>query len=481
VYRSLVVALPAALVLVAAPASAQTSGAIFTRDSTGATVNGNVYALKEDVYLAAGPGPNSPCSAAGVPDGPYYFQVTDPSGEVLLSKDLVTDRMVLVQNGVLSQHKGKHLLGTGPCSSATVQLVPFADTKDHDEYKVWLTPVAHYDPYGGGSYGFLPRFSKTDNFKVHSGGASVPQSSIHGSVFFDHSEDGIWNPGTDPLEVPVAGWRIELLLNGVVDGVTFTDESGGYLFLRDLDQTVYTVREIAAGGFIGDNVPGAIWLAMTPRSGSVAADTEVVTGPDFGILSFEVRVGLGRTKGFWHNQNGRAVLLANDPAWRDALTTRGGTPICLRRNLSSADPLVSVFAPLPQPATFQAAYDDFAQWIVGDSTTGHASFILAAQVAATILNHRFGFLQFTVYVDEHRDGLLVSLEDLIEHGTHVLLCDPLAGLTGPHDEAGAALREHMLECINEFGGVNNTGDPTAPQVVFGKSSLPLAFSSPYGG
>src|SRR5262249_44548310 len=145
-----------------------------------AAVSGNDYAQKADVYLAAGPGPNAPCTAPGLPDGAYYFQVTDPAGEQLLSQDLITDRAVVVESGVLRKHKGPHLLGTGPCGSVTVQLLPFADSKSHEEYKVWLTPVAQYDPYGSGFFGFLPRFSKSDNFRVHPGGAAGPQSSIHG-------------------------------------------------------------------------------------------------------------------------------------------------------------------------------------------------------------------------------------------------------------------------------------------------------------
>src|SRR5262245_37439426 len=62
------------------------SGAIFTTDSAG-SVNVNIYQFKSDVYLNGGPPAHAPCAAAGLPDGNYYFQVTNPSGTLLLSTD----------------------------------------------------------------------------------------------------------------------------------------------------------------------------------------------------------------------------------------------------------------------------------------------------------------------------------------------------------------------------------------------------------
>jgi hypothetical protein len=58
----------------------------------------NLYELKADVYLNGGPPPNAPCTAAGLPNGIYYVQVTDPSGGTLLheASDLIADRRVEV-------------------------------------------------------------------------------------------------------------------------------------------------------------------------------------------------------------------------------------------------------------------------------------------------------------------------------------------------------------------------------------------------
>ena len=81
------------------PAQAQLSGAIFTTLPDGSAVNFNIYASKSDVYLDGGPPPGAPSTAAGLPDGTYVFQVTDPSGKTLLSLDPARCRQFTVLNG----------------------------------------------------------------------------------------------------------------------------------------------------------------------------------------------------------------------------------------------------------------------------------------------------------------------------------------------------------------------------------------------
>ena len=162
--------LVAAFILVGSwSALAALTGAIFTTNMNGAFVNGNVYDRFEDVYLNGGPRPNAPCTAAGLPDGDYYFQVTDPSGKVLLSSDHpVTNRKVTVSGGVIVAYNGTHINGVGKCSSITIQLSPYAKTPNPGaEYKVWMTRVQDYDTTATlGSFGFIPSKTKTDNFKV---------------------------------------------------------------------------------------------------------------------------------------------------------------------------------------------------------------------------------------------------------------------------------------------------------------------------
>src|SRR5579871_7028513 len=90
------------------PARAAVSGAIFTTVADGTIVNANTqYNSKCDVYLDGGPGANAPAKAAGLPAGDYFFQVTDPSGQTLLSTDPVNNRRFHVStNGVITAYTG---------------------------------------------------------------------------------------------------------------------------------------------------------------------------------------------------------------------------------------------------------------------------------------------------------------------------------------------------------------------------------------
>jgi len=194
-YLLLIAAIVVALITMALNTAAmaqKVSGAIFTTNAFSEYVNANVYDYADDVYLNGGPRPNAPCTAAGLPNGDYYFQVTDPSGATLLSTDLISNRRVTVTGGLIVAYSGTHPIGTGKCNDGTihtdnitVQLFPFNLTPNPGgEYKAWMTKVGDYtscsfnddpstyDPNTSdprlcsGSFGFIPSTSKTDNFKV---------------------------------------------------------------------------------------------------------------------------------------------------------------------------------------------------------------------------------------------------------------------------------------------------------------------------
>jgi hypothetical protein len=171
------------------------SGAIFTTVKDGSEVNFNHYAAKEDVYLDGGPGPGAPQTAAGLDDGTYVFQVTDPSGKKLLSTDPPKNRRFTVANGIITA-----LVPSGDATltphntgldvdhgALTVQLMPYLDTPNNGGvYKAWVTFEEDYKAgaralgvpagqelevvdagyQGGNCHGFVPAHSKTDNFKV---------------------------------------------------------------------------------------------------------------------------------------------------------------------------------------------------------------------------------------------------------------------------------------------------------------------------
>jgi len=165
------------------------SGAIFTTLPDGSEVNMNIYASKDLVYLDGGPGPGAPATAAGLDDGTYVFQVTDPSGKTLLSTDAAKCRQFTVAGGLISGVVAtgcEHLTGIDMDHNAvTVQLLPYNDTPNPGGvYKAWVVRVDDFlagcaalgvanglnvvncGKSPGNFHGFVPRHTKTDNFKV---------------------------------------------------------------------------------------------------------------------------------------------------------------------------------------------------------------------------------------------------------------------------------------------------------------------------
>src|SRR6185436_14210895 len=95
------------MLAVGVPIAQQLSGAIYTTDKTGTVVNGNTkYAAAGDVYISGGP--QNQKGGASLPNGTYYFQVTDPSGAALLSTDNAICRQLTVANGKVTG-------AAGPC------------------------------------------------------------------------------------------------------------------------------------------------------------------------------------------------------------------------------------------------------------------------------------------------------------------------------------------------------------------------------
>jgi len=142
------------------------TGAIWTSDPHGERVNGNLYTNARKVYVCGGPHKEG---SAGLPDGTYYFQVTDPAGKTLLSTDHISKRQFEAKNGyIFDIGDGKHKWNNDTTRGygIVVQLYPFTfKPRNGGVYKVWVTNVNHYAS-GQGCFGFIPSLSKTDNFKV---------------------------------------------------------------------------------------------------------------------------------------------------------------------------------------------------------------------------------------------------------------------------------------------------------------------------
>lgn len=226
--------------------SSGNSGSIFTTNLLGVEVNQNIYATKDLVYLNGGPH-NTDCGAAGLADGQYYFQVTDPSGRVLLSSDDLLQRKVVVTGGIISQYLGStHAVGTGTCGSVTVALEPFNNTSNPGgEHKVWMTPVSQYDA-SNGAFGFSDSDSKKDSFKVLATmwRRRVNTTTISGMAFRDRNANGL-NEGEPPMvNVPISlkdlntGTTFPLVLTDAVGSFSFNNlRDGSYLLCENLPQS----------------------------------------------------------------------------------------------------------------------------------------------------------------------------------------------------------------------------------------------------
>jgi hypothetical protein len=268
VYSILVVALAVvSLGIVAQPARAQLPGAIFTTLEDGSRVNANIYEFMEDVYLDGGPSENAPSTAAALLPGHYYFQVTDPSGQHLLSEDPVECRRFTVGDAgwivsvgnltTLEKIKGQwtavdcaHATGIDEydygCEdpdagcAITVQLMPYKKTPNKGGvYKVWITPVDKFvgDPtqLAGTTrfHGFVPSWSKTDNYKVLRPGPPCEPPTITIRKFKDCDADGLldgeeelyedWGviAVTDPLGVTELYYETPVVIDMAVEEGTW--------------------------------------------------------------------------------------------------------------------------------------------------------------------------------------------------------------------------------------------------------------------
>ena len=234
------------------------SGAIFTTVVDASIVNANTqYTSKCQVYLDGGPGANAPAGAAGLPDGDYYFQVTDPNGKTLLSTDPVSNRRFKVSGGVITAYTGTggppHMTGIDtPHASAgaiTISLAntscptDFLDTTNNGGvYKAWVTPVGSFvgdptlvdNPCGGGCYhGFVPSATKTDNFKVQ---ASQP-------TFCLTVTKQLFDLATPPNVSPGLSWPIALTDPLGATNNFSTNTTDGTLSVCGLTAGSYTVTE----------------------------------------------------------------------------------------------------------------------------------------------------------------------------------------------------------------------------------------------
>jgi hypothetical protein len=241
------------------------TGAIWTSLADGATVNANVYQHKNDVFLNGGP---QNCGTGnGLPDGDYYFQVTDPSGATLLSSDAISARQVRVTNGVIvGNGNGTHSEGSASCSGGLpVRLAPFDTTPNSGaEYSVDMGAKADVEDCPGfapdsRTLNFLScAETKNDNYKVRFDRPAIALVKVAdptivpaagGSVTYTYT---VTNPG----EVGIT--RINLVddkcdspafVSGDVDGNARLDRAETWIYTCVTFITVPTVNTAIVDGW----------------------------------------------------------------------------------------------------------------------------------------------------------------------------------------------------------------------------------------
>ncbi len=313
--------------------AAPLSGAIFTTDSTCTGVDLNIYASKMDVYLDGGP---AHPGAAGLPDGDYYVQVTEPGGAVLGKS---TTTVVTVSGGEFAHCYQVSAIVLSASSGFTT--AGYDDTTNPGgEYKVWVSTVSTFDNDS----------TKTDNFKVRKPDEPPAQATLNVIKFYDANANGINDDGQ-----LITGWKVEI--HDGIDLIRYTPVTA------IVDPGSYTVSEF--------NTVETNWMHTTPTSVGpftlAAGDDKTV---EFGNLC--VGAGGGLTLGFWSNKNGQAIMKANDN-FASALAFLSGL------NLRNADG--SDFNP--------TSYTQFRNWLLSASATNMA-YMLSAQLSAMELNVRYG-------------------------------------------------------------------------------------------
>lgn len=259
-------------------------GAIFTTDVVCNGTDLNIYANKNDVYLDGGPAHQG---AAGLPQGEYYVQVTEPDGTLLGTSVGATDETPVVVNAAGEFVQCYQLMSIVRRASnpGPFPVAPdgFDDTSNPGgEYKVWVSRVSN----------FANDETKTDNFKVANGG-TVEQATLNVIKWYDTNTNGI----LDPTEVEIVGWEIHV---GAQSSFPATAETKLTPVSIVVSPGCYTAQEGDATG----------WIHTTAKIDSKAVTNGGTTTISFGNVC--LGAGGGLTLGFWSNKNGQAIITSTD-------------------------------------------------------------------------------------------------------------------------------------------------------------------------
>jgi hypothetical protein len=409
--------------------AAAIKGAIFTTDTDG-NVNVNQYDAKEDVYLNGGP-TNANCDAAAIPDGTYVFQVTNPSGTVLLSSDTIDHREFTVVGGV-AQSAVDHAVDTvdPPCSGVRVQLAPFDNTPNNGGvYKVWITRKSDYEANGNT---FRPSDTKTDNFRVKLPAEQPETADISIYKFYDANGNGDW----DPDEVPLFGWLMTLGDSNGGSGAALTQSPDGIVSVTGLDPTLtYSVTEGLGGGTWHQSASIVNGTGTATPTNPVTGLTLTVgqtTTVEFGNYC-DCKSG-GKPKSWWITSTGQTKV-------NDGGTMNPEFNALNQLNLrSSSGSNWNLTTNLATPTQAQN-WTTFVNWVNSTSTTNMA-YALSRQLAILRLNLDAGYVGGANFYKPANE----SINALLSEANAALLAD---GNT-PVGDPNRAAQEQLLAWITEI-------------------------------
>jgi SdrD B-like protein len=410
--------LAAFVLLLSAQSAAQPPlpGNIFTTDSTCSRINQNLFTYKTDVYLNGGP---QHSGSAGLPDGSYYVQVTDPSGATLLGTSVGSINptpFVVVNGAATSCLRLWDFVFNGGAPG-------YIDTPNAGgEYKVWVSTVSTFDNNS----------TKTDNFKVST---SQYAGDIIGTKFYDANVNGVLDSG----ELGIPNWRITLF--GISNPLftsfsTTTDVNGNYLFDLDTPGT-YGVCEV---------LPSAspIWINTTPI---VVTGLTLPPNPqtaNFGNVC--LGSGGGLTLGFWSNKNGQGLVTAADLCTLNSLNLVFG-------NGTAFDPVAGCSSPTNTQVT--AGKTNLRNWLLSANATNMA-YMLSAQLTSMELNVMHGFVSSSQVVYAPGTGLsspggvpnFATIGDLMAAANNSLASSPNTTTAGPARTLQEALKNALDKANN---------------------------------
>ena len=376
-------------------------GAIFTTDSTCTDVNQNIYDVKEDVYIDGGP---AHPGAAGLPDGSYCVQVTDPSGATVLGRS--DPGAVTVVDGEFVQcYQLTSILKTASSGFT----VPGFDTTPNPggEYKVWVSTDCNFDNNS----------TKTDNFQVRT---DCLKGTVCVTKFYDANANGVQDDG----EADIAGWQFRVFGH---DNLHLSKETPKCAYVR---VGTYALLERTANELT--------WIHTTPTEVEFDVDTDYTENVTFGNVC--IGGGGGLTLGYWSNKNGQKIETDSDFTALTAL------------NLVTGQGTAQDFM-----GTLAQNKTSLRNFLLGANATNMAN-MLSAQLAAMKLNVLHGFVNGSALVYAPAlsacgtAGLsslgFISINDLMTAANQSLFDHPLTKAGSPDRACQEALKNALDDANN---------------------------------